>query len=72
MFPCSISNNYPIVILDGNACGFIITSGFIPFYEYGISSSGNIFPNKPFCACIDANLSPNTGYFVNLILTFVN
>ena len=72
IFPCNISNNYPIVILDGNAFGFIITSGITPFYEYGISYSSNIFPSNPFYACIDANLSPITGYLLNLVLTFVN
>ena len=42
------SKNCATVILLGIACGLTIISGFIPFFETGISLSGNNIPIVPF------------------------
>ena len=49
---------------DGIACGLIMISGFIPSLVKGIFSSGNIMPITPFCPCLDACLSPNSGLLI--------
>jgi|688.fasta_scaffold1177704_1 hypothetical protein len=61
-----LSINIPIVILLGNALGFMIMSGVIPLYVNGISILGHNIDKTPFCPCLDENLSPITGLLSNL------
>lgn len=57
------SKSMAIVILEGNACGFIIRSGRIPVApQNGISISGHNWEQTPFCPCRLLNLSPMTGF----------
>src|SRR6478736_1470257 len=65
-FPVTDSRNIPTVILDGNACGLIITSGTTPSAVYGRSSWLTSSPTTPFCPCLDANLSPISGILRSL------
>ena len=67
-FPVTDSRNIPTVILDGNACGLIRTSGTIPSAVYGRSSWFTNNPTTPFCPCLDANLSPISGIRRSLTL----
>src|SRR3989344_1681328 len=62
------SMNMPTVILEGNACGLISTSGEIPSAVYGKSSAFAKIPSTPFCPCLDANLSPISGILISLTL----
>ncbi len=64
-FPQIDSINIPTVILDGNACGLIKTSGVIPCAVYGKSSFLAKIPKTPFCPCRDANLSPISGILIS-------
>ena len=59
--PIITSKICPKVIRLGNACGFIIISGTIPFLVKGISSAGNTIPIVPFCPKREQNLSPISG-----------
>ena len=66
--PVIDSINIPTVILDGNACGLIRTSGEIPSAVYGKSSHFAKIPRIPFWPCRDANLSPISGVRISLTL----
>ena len=68
-FPAMDSMNWPTVILDGNACGLIITSGTMPSAVYGMSSCGTTSPTTPFWPCLEANLSPISGTLMSLTRT---
>ena len=58
------STKCPIVIREGMACGFIIISGRMPSFVYGIFSSGITIPITPFCPCLEQCLSPNSGFLI--------
>ena len=64
-FPQTDSIIIPTVILDGNACGLIKTSGCVPSSVYGRSSCFAKMPSTPFCPCLDANLSPISGILIS-------
>ncbi len=64
--PPNDSMNWPTVILEGKACGFIIISGTIPSWVYGKSSWFTSIPRIPFCPCLEANLSPISGILISL------
>ena len=68
--PINVSTNWPIVILDGNACGFTIISGRMPSSVKGIFSSGITNPTVPFWPQRLQNLSPIAGILSSRILTF--
>lgn len=63
-----LSISIPIVILEGKAFGFIITSGTNPLSQNGISIVGQRTERTPFYPCLEANLSPITGFLGYLIL----
>ena len=48
-FPASDSMNWPMVILEGIACGLMMRSGTMPSSVKGRSSCGTIKPMTPFC-----------------------
>ena len=60
-FAMIVSTNCPMVMRDGNACGFTIKSGRTPSAVNGISFSGIMRPTVPFWPHRDANLSPMFG-----------
>ena len=71
-FPINVSMSCPMVILDGNACGFTIISGRIPSSVKGMFSSGIISPIVPFWPHLEQNLSPIAGIRSWRIRTFAN
>lgn len=72
LFPAIFSISIPIVILDGKAFGFMITSGTIPVSVKGISTYGQRTLRTPFCPCLELNLSPIIGFlgYLTLYSTF--
>ena len=71
-FPIIVSNNWPIVIRLGSACGFIIMSGIMPSDVNGMFFSSIANPKVPFWPQRLQNLSPIAGILSSLILTFAN
>ena len=59
--PAMLSTSIPIVIRLGNACGLMITSGWIPLSLNGMSMAGHFCEHTPFWPCREENLSPMTG-----------
>ena len=59
--PAMLSTSIPIVIRLGNACGLMITSGWIPLSLNGMSTAGHFCEHTPFWPCREENLSPMTG-----------
>ena len=59
--PASDSTNMPIVIREGKAWGLMMTSGWIPDSENGISFEGHFCDITPFWPWREENLSPIIG-----------
>ena len=70
-FPQSSSSIFPIVILEGYPCGFMIMSGEMPFSVKGMSSWLQMSPTTPFCPCREENLSPSSGRRVSRVIVLM-
>ena len=70
--PKTVSRSCAAVMRDGIAFGFKIKSGTMPFSSKGKSSFFMMSPTVPFCADLDANLSPIIGCRSILIFILTN